>query len=284
MNRLVALGIGILLACGAGGPAPDPVGEPGTPATPGTPEPPAPSSGCEGQAAAPGVTNGSIEVAGVRRTFVLVLPSAAPAEPLPVYFVFHGMGGSGAQYRSWMRFESQAKTPAIFVYPDGLKDGQGSTGWPNTNGRDVAFFDALLAHVKTTACVDANRVFATGFSYGGIMSNTVGCARPAAVRAIAPLSGGLPWTVRCEKTPVAAFIAHGTGDETVALSSGEAARDQWRAANACGSETRSVTPAPCQSYQGCAAGHPVVWCAFDGGHEVPSWIYAGVMGFFESLP
>lgn len=275
MNRLAGIALGLLLACGAELSAP---GAPDSGTDPGTG-----AGGCEA-APTPGVTNGSLDVAGVRRTFVLVLPAADGGQALPVYFVFHGAGGSGAGYRSWMRFESQAAGPAVFVYPDGLPDDGGRTGWPNTGGRDVAFFDALLARVKARACVDERRVFATGFSYGGYMSNTVGCARAGVVRAVAPLSGGLPWSGSCARTRAAAWIAHGTTDATVTLSQGEGARDYWVGVNGCRSETQAIAPAPCRAYQGCAAGQPVVWCPFDGGHEVPTWVYGGVMGFFESLP
>jgi poly(3-hydroxybutyrate) depolymerase len=274
VKRLAVAGLGLLLACQAGVQAADPGGDPPT----------GPGGGCEGRTATPGVTNGSIDVAGVPRTYVLVLPAATPSTPLPIYFVFHGLGGSGAQYRSWMRFEREAQGDAIFVYPDGLPDGQGQTGWPDTGGRDVAFFDALLARLQATACADPRRVFVTGFSYGGYMSNTLGCRRAGVVRGIAPLSGGLPWAGSCNGQAAAAWIAHGIGDATVAFSQGEQARDHWLAANRCGTATRSVDPPPCQAYQGCAAGQPVVWCAFDGGHEVPPWVYAGVMEFFRSLP
>lgn len=273
MNRLAAMGLGLLLACGAEVSAPDP--DPGSG--------PVQTGGCDGRATTGGVTNGNIDVAGVRRTFVLVVPSAAPSQPLPVYFVFHGAGGSGEQYRRWMGFESQATGPAVFVYPDGLPDAGGRTGWPNTGGRDVAFFDALLAHVQARACTDPRRVFATGFSYGGYMSNTLGCARAGVVRAVAPLSGGLSSSRSCTRARAAAWIAHGTADPTVTLAQGEAARDYWVGVNGCQPETQAVAPAPCRSYQGCAAGQPVVWCPFDGQHEVPPWVYGGVMGFFESL-
>ncbi len=280
MNRLAGIALGLLLACGAelSTPAsnPDPGTDPGT--GPGTG-----SGACGSGAPAAGVTNGSLDVAGVRRTFVLVLPTAEAGEPLPVYFVFHGAGGTGQEFRNWMRFESNATRPGIFVYPDGLADSGGSTGWPNTGGRDVAFFDALLAHVKTRACVDEQRVFATGFSYGGYMSNTLGCARAGVVRAIAPLSGGLFSSRSCTRVPAAVWISHGTTDDPVPLTQGEAARNYWTSVNGCGSGTSAVEPAPCRSYQGCAAGNPVVWCQFDGGHEVPSWVYKGVMGFFEAL-
>ncbi len=269
MNRLASIGLGLLLACGASIDSADP--------------PTGPNGGCESPTATPGVTNGSITVDGVRRTYVLAVPAATPAAPLPVYFVFHGAGGSGANYRSWMRFEQNARSAAVFVYPDGLPDDEGRTGWPDTGGRDIAFFDALLARIQATTCTDPSRVFVTGFSYGGYMSNTVGCKRAAVVRGIAPLAGGLPWTGGCTGTGTAVWIEHGTRDPTVTLAQGERARDYWLGTNGCQSSTSPVDPVPCQTYQGCAAGDPVVWCAFDGVHEVPSWTYAAVMGFFDGL-
>jgi poly(3-hydroxybutyrate) depolymerase len=41
-------------------------------------------------------------------------------------------------------------------------------------GRDVAFVKALYAKLQGTLCIDETRVFSTGMSYGGIMSNTIG--------------------------------------------------------------------------------------------------------------
>jgi poly(3-hydroxybutyrate) depolymerase len=262
MNRANFLVCAVLVSCGDGVAA-------------------KPSSGCEAPTAAAGATNGSIEVNGVTRTYVLVVPSGSPRSPRPLVFGFHGLGGGGAGIRGYLGLESPAGGAAIFVYPDALSDG-GRTGWDDVGGRDLAFFDALAAKVQAEACVDARRIFVTGFSHGGYWSNTLGCKRSSLLRAIAPLSGGGPWGA-CGDRPVAAWVAHGTGDRTVLPSQGQGSRDHWLQVNHCGSSSAAVTPSPCISYDGCAPGEPVVWCAFDGGHEIPSWVGGAVWSFFGAL-
>jgi poly(3-hydroxybutyrate) depolymerase len=239
-----------------------------------------PSGGCEAPAVPAGVTAGSIVVNGTTRTFTLAVPAGDARTARPLVFVFHGAGGDGAGIRGYLKLEAAAAGQAIFVYPDGLADG-GSTGWPDTGGRDVAFFDALLAKLRAEACVDERSVFGTGFSYGGYMSNTLGCKRAGVVRAIAPLSGGGPWG-GCNGAPVAAWIAHGTADSTVSLSQGAASRDHWRGANGCASTSAAVAPSPCVAFDGCGP-NPVAWCPFDGGHTVPAWVGPAVWSFFDGL-
>ena len=241
------------------------------------------TDGCAAPAVAAGTyLAGSLTVAGTDRTYHLATPAGDPRKSRALVLVFHGAGGDGDGIRSYVGkpMESAAADEAVFVYPDGLSD-SGATGWPDTDGRDVAFVDALLAKLAGQLCYDPARVFATGFSYGGYMSNTLGCARAGVVRAIAPLSGGGPWQA-CNGQRVAAWIAHGTSDTAVAPSRGEASRDHWLSTNGCATTSQATTPSPCQSYDGCGT-NPVVWCAFPGGHTVESWEPPAVWGFFASL-
>jgi polyhydroxybutyrate depolymerase len=240
------------------------------------------SQGCAHPALAPGLTTGSIRVGDRDRTYVLSVPAADPRLPRAIVFGFHGLGGSGAGLQSFVGelMEEAAAGHAIFVYPDGLAAAWGSQ---DNVENDVALFDALLAKISGEGCVDARRVFATGFSAGGYMSNILGCARGALLRGIAPLSGGGEFLAgACPSSqPVAAFIVHGTGDYAVETWKGEAARDHWRDVAGCKTTTRAVDPRPCVAHDGC--NKPVVWCGFDGAHEVPAWAPAAVWAFFAAL-
>jgi len=250
----------------------------------GAPAGPSGTRGCTAPVVAAGsYSSGSVSVSATTRTYRLATPAGDPHTARALVLVFHGSGSNGDGIRGYIgrAMEAAAGDEAIFAYPDGLSDGS-ATGWPDTGGRDVAFVDALLAQLATELCYDPARVFAAGFSYGGYMSNTLGCARAGVVRAIAPLSGGGPWQT-CNGQPVAAFIAHGTGDGTVAPSQGQASRDHWLAADGCGSTFHATSPSPCQAYDGCAH-DPVVWCAFTGGHEVQAWEPPAVWAFFAGLP
>ncbi len=57
----------------------------------------------------------------------------------------------------------------IFVAPN--RYSAEDNGWPNTNGRDMDFLRAMLDKFSNNElCIDQQRIFSTGFSYGGMMS------------------------------------------------------------------------------------------------------------------
>jgi polyhydroxybutyrate depolymerase len=240
------------------------------------------TSGC-GLANVPtGMQSKMITVSGVSRHYQLLVPSTYDASrPTRLIFVFHGLGGDGDQIRAYFGFEAEAGGQALFVYPDGLVvPAQGTTGWAES---DLAFFDAMVSEISASHCVDAKRIFAAGHSYGAYMSNLVGCERGDVVRAIAPVSGGLVAAAAC-KGPVAAWLAHGDMDTTVAQSEGIAARDHWIGANGCASTSKPTMPSPCVAYDGCSANHPVTWCSFSGGHfPLPAFTQQAIWDFFKVL-
>ena len=247
-----------------------------------------PTGGC-GKPASSGVTTGSIIVAGTKRTYVLSIPSGYdPSKPLPLAFGFHGRTGDGASARSFTGVETAAGGKAIFVYPDGLTvtpSNPKDTGWDlSAGGRDVALFDALVTELSRTLCVDSKKIYAFGFSFGGYMSNALGCARGKVLRAIAPVAGG-PSTSGCTGA-VAAWIEHADDDPTVNISEGTKSRDFWVKQSGCdATKSTKVPPDPCIAYAGCSVGAPVVWCErTTGGHSWPIFAGAGIWNFYTSLP
>lgn len=239
-----------------------------------------------GSATAPkGVTNGTIQVNGASRAYVLSIPSGYdPAQRWPLVFAFHGLGGSGMLARAYFRIEQAAAGAAIFVYPSGVPQptSGGQPAWDlSASGADVAYFDALLAKLSADYCVDAARVFAAGHSYGAYFTNRLGCARGNVLRAIAPVSGGPP-SGTCQGE-VGAFVVHGTNDPTVLFPQGEATHAWWTRANACAATTMPVDPSPCVAHDGCRPDQPVVWCVHQDMHNWPSFAGAGIWSFFASF-
>jgi poly(3-hydroxybutyrate) depolymerase len=244
-----------------------------------------PSTGCGNAAAPTGVINGTIDAASLTRTYVLSVPEGYdPNTPIPLVFAWHGRGGNGTLARNYFGIEQQAAGGAIFVYPDGLQVDLGGTGWELQPGnRDLALFDALLAELAATYCIDEDRVFSTGHSFGGYFSNTLGCYRSDVLRAIAPVAGGGPHWPGCSGS-VSAWLTHGINDAVVNFTEGENSRNHWLAADGCGSTTAAVSPSPCEAYDGCSAGTAVTWCPHGGGHEWPAFAAGGIWGFFASAP
>jgi len=171
----------------------------------------------------------------------------------------------------------------ILVYPDALGT---PTAWDMQGAEDTDFFDTLLDLMSTTYCIDEARIFATGHSSGGYFTNTLACQRGDVLRAIGPVSGGGPFVFGTTCTgQVAAWITHGTADETVALTNGESSRDYWAEQNGC-DVTQTTVPSPdypCVEYTGCDAGFPVRWCEHPGGHDWPTFVPQGLYDFFASF-
>jgi polyhydroxybutyrate depolymerase len=243
------------------------------------------SDGCGRSGAATGVLSSEqIEIEGTARTYVLSIPTDYQANrAYPLVFAWHGLGGSGSGARAYFRIEQQGKGNALFVYPDGLPNDDGNAGWDlAVNGVDVTLFDELVTKIGASHCVDRSRVFSTGHSFGGFFTERLGCSRGEALRAIAPVAGGPPFggMTNCTSS-VAAWITHGSNDETVEIETGEAGRDLWLEANGCGMTTTTTAPEPCVAYDGCQ--EPVHWCVHEDGHNWPSFAGAAIWSFFSSL-
>lgn len=239
----------------------------------------------------------TINVNGLSRQYFVVLPANYDAnKPYPVVYAWHYRGGTAAGllngYPGPFYGVKTGFPNAIYVAGQGLDSGTGDSGtdygWPNTNGQDVNFTKALVTWVNGNFCVDESRLFSTGMSYGGMMSDTLGCQMPDVFRALGVMSGSLfaGYGQKCVNHPVAAWFTHGDADTTVAISGDVTARDQFITDNGCDTaNTQSVVldaNTTCTIYNSCTAGnYPVVWCPVGGeGHAIPSWAGAEIAKFF----
>jgi polyhydroxybutyrate depolymerase len=305
----------LLVACGSGSPvsteegdrAPEANGGPLTPSAP----PVAPAVTTSADAQAPHVALAStgcgasspppsgtyqFEVGGTQRSYIVSLPDRYdPNKPHRLVLAWHGLGVSAAEVAApinaggagFFGMLAEADDSAIFVAGQGLAADLGLPGWPDTDGRDVAFARQLIVRLAQQYCLDETRIFSAGMSYGAVMTNRLGCALGDTLRAIASMSGAGPLLVgaptpRCTGQ-VAVWLSHGTRDDVMPLSSGERSRDYWRDANHCAHDTEPTQPSPCITHRGCDAGFPVTWCAFDGGHERPGFSPKALWQFFAQF-
>jgi len=244
------------------------------------------SPGCGGD---PSAIPPTLEIDGKEREFIVALPEDYDHDHLySLIFAWHAAGTDGALARSYYQVEESSAGKAIVVYPDGLPTPEGQTGWDlDADGYDLVFFDELYEQLTDNLCIDLDRVFSTGHSFGGFMSNSVGCYRGDLIRAIAPVAGGGPTGTGVCRGSVAAWIAHGKVDGIVSISMGEDSRDHWLHENTCGEVNRPTTPSPCVIYPGCNEGYPVVWCAHEevgsDGHLWPTWAGPAIWSFFDSI-
>jgi len=246
------------------------------------------SNGC-GVTNAPADGRQTIDVAGMQREFIVAVPDGYDANTAhKLIFAWHGqtITASHIDAIGYYGLESLAGGTSIFVAAQGLdtSTGVGGVGWDNMNGRDIAFTRAMLAQLRASYCIDNDRIFAVGMSYGGIMSNNVGCAMGDEFRAIAPMAGlgpiGVP--MPCVEQ-VAVWMAYGDMDQLVPANYIDRSRDHWVGANHCDATTQPIGGNGCVAYDGCDAGHPMTWCSFAGGHTAPSFASAEIWAFFSQF-
>lgn len=238
--------------------------------------------GTAGCGKAPTLTSGThtIQSGGQTRSYILRVPAGYDSNhPYRLIFGFHWRGGTandvdsgGTDGYNWSyyglrRLADNANNGTIFVAPQGI-----GNGWANSGGQDVAFVDAMVNQIESGLCVDTAQVFSAGFSYGGGMSYALACSRATVFRAVAVYSGANLSGCNGGTQPVAYMGLHGIRDNVLPISSGRELRDTFVRANGCtgqnppepayGSLTHIIT-----AYSGCRSGYPVVWAAFDGGHD-----------------
>ena len=246
--------------------------------------------GSEGCGEDPAGISHTLDVDGQSRTFELYLPpDYDPSQAYPLVFAWHGGGSTGAWAQSYFGIEEQPGADVVVVYPDGLEDAYGSTGWEvDPEGHDFVFFDDLSAYLEANLCIDKTRLFSAGFSWGAYFSNSLGCYRADALNAFASVAGGPP-RPKDEEDPMyygdcngqaAAWVAHGTADNFIPLFEGENARDVFVVNNGCQQTSSPTDPDPCVAYDGCTT--PVLWCQHEGGHDWPDFAPAGIWQFFSS--
>ena len=143
---------------------------------------------------------------------------------------------------------------------------------------DLALADAVVAQIEQNFCIDTNRIYAHGWSFGGSMSYRTACSRPLGgtgsatwgVRAIAVYSGA-QLSGNCTPTaPVAYYGSHGTHDSVLKLRQPGIAhcrRTSPRPTAARGRATKVNSGAHvCTTLTGCKTGYPLEFCSFNGDH------------------
>jgi poly(3-hydroxybutyrate) depolymerase len=167
-----------------------------------------------------------------------------------------------------------AKQPAIFIAPD--TDPAGAL-WDYN--KDNVYFDDLLKLLTDNLCIDENRVFTTGFSYGAMMSFGLSNGKASKLRAAVTMAPS-QFGPSAASGPIAYMSTTGMSDTTCAwgnaTSGGEGCVMTHAKANGCTIPSSFPTAAKgskkyvCYDFEGCMAGYPVKVCTFDGPHTPSS--------------
>jgi polyhydroxybutyrate depolymerase len=268
------------------------------------------------------VARKSIEYAGSTRHYLISIPPKYSSEHrYPLLLVFHGGGGNPEQVLQSSDIVARAtKENWILVAPGGSgrfanrlltwNVGFGFGYAMRNHVDDIGFVRYLLEQLKASYSVDANRIYATGISNGGILCHLLAAKLPDQIAAIAPIvatAGGrareqAQWTVPVTPRQSVSVIAFNgaldqrvpeqggwqkkaTGHDPVEMWSVKQTIDFWVQHDRC-SQTPTVENNEARqyrrvSYSACRAGSEVVqYVLLNQGHAWPG----GKKGYWRADP
>lgn len=249
----------------------------------------------------------SIDSNNLERSYIVHLPSAYEKnKSWPVVFNFHGGGGNPNNHMKITKMNSQSDASGfIVVYPAGTglfenkfltwNAGACCSSGDFKNVDDVKFVEDMIAKLSSDFNIDDKRIYAIGWSNGGMMANTLACRLSDKIAAIG-LVGATTAIDDCQTDrPVSVIQIHGKLDpcvpyedsyecggcfdklidrkaKTFSCMPAKELEIDWLKRNNCGSEKTTVYEnggANCQSYL-CDNKSEVQFCLIDGaGHIWP---------------
>ena len=135
---------------------------------------------------------------GQNRSFIVYVPSTYDGSTqVPIVFNFHGGAGTSSDF---INYENDMRPIAdtanfIAVYPQAAVDPtDGSYSWLHktpTTHNDVNFIEAIIDTLINDYNIDNDRVYACGYSEGGLFSYELGCRLNNRIASFASVSGSM---------------------------------------------------------------------------------------------
>lgn len=246
-------------------------------------------------AAETGQVNLTLESDGQQRSYVRYIPASYnPNVAASLVLNLHGFAGWASQQAEMSGWNAVADEGGfIVVYPQGTgRPLRWNTGAPfSTDAEvsvDVAYIADLLDALEAELCIDPARIYVSGMSNGGGMSNTLVCQLSDRIAAMGSVAGAQnAYDQPCETTrPVPVIAFHGT-DDTIVPYNGQINNnftfppimdwvDGWAERNGCEDTPATITgddeavypvggAATAVQYLSCDDEAEVVFYTIDGG-------------------
>ena len=184
----------------------------------------------------------SIVYDGINRDYVLYIPDSYDGtSSVPLMLNFHGFGGSASDYmqEADMRSLSEADT-FILIYPQGIcLDGLShwnacpSGGDNKSDADDFGFVESMITEISSQYNVDMERIYAAGYSNGGMMAYGLANYKSDLIAAVASVSGVMLDCTGSTNHPMPVVHLHGTLDGVLPYngssdwSSAQSTLDYW---------------------------------------------------------
>ena len=234
----------------------------------------------------PSVANRKLNVGGAERAYRLYTPpDSQDAGPVPLLLALHGSGNTAESLVDASELDEAADAGGFIVaYPQAVGISW-NAGFCCTTGRgdpaaDVRFLDQLVADVVASRRIDESRIYAVGFSAGGMMAYRLACDLAGRFAGVGALAASMVLEDCRPSRAVSVIAIHGTADDVVPYAGGRidggatkpaspatAVAEWWASKNACPDarpvEVRGLVSVA--AWNGCAAGTSVRLVTVDGG-------------------
>ena len=179
---------------------------------------------------------------GINRVYVLYIPNSYDGtSAVPVLFNFHGFGDNASDYMNNADMRAVAESDTfILVYPQGsCSDGSSHwnpcpTGGDNkSTADDVGYVESMISEISSQYNVDIKRIYAAGYSNGGMMAYGLANYKSDLIAAVASVSGAMLDCIGSTSHPMPVVHLHGTSDGVLPYngssdwSSAQSTLDHW---------------------------------------------------------
>ncbi|MEJ6776159.1 MAG: PHB depolymerase family esterase [Crocinitomicaceae bacterium] len=158
---------------------------------------------------------------GLNREYVLYIPNSYDGTSVVSLLVnFHGFGGSASEFMSYADMRSLAESDTfILAYPQGSCL-DGSSHWNacplgadnKSNADDFGFVESMINEISSQYNVDMERIYAAGYSNGGMMAYGLANYKSDLIAAVASVSGVMLDCIGPTSHPMPVVNLHGTSD------------------------------------------------------------------------
>tara|TARA_Y100000385_G_C13082022_1_gene634463 strand:+ start:1129 stop:1998 length:870 start_codon:yes stop_codon:yes gene_type:complete len=158
---------------------------------------------------------------GINREYIIYVPKSYDrTSSIPLVLNFHGFGGSASEFMNYADMRSLAESEIfILAYPQG-SNLNGASHWnacPTGNGNkstadDFGFIESMINEISSSYNLDMKRLYAAGYSNGGMMAYGLAHYKSDLIAAVASVSGAMLDCLGPTSHPIPIIHFHGTSD------------------------------------------------------------------------
>lgn len=158
---------------------------------------------------------------GINREYIIYVPKSYDrTSSIPLVLNFHGFGGSASEFMNYADMRSLAESENfILAYPQGSYL-NGASHWnpcPTGSGNksttdDFGFIESMINEISSRYNLDMERLYAAGYSNGGMMAYGLAHYKSDLIAAVASVSGAMLDCLGPTSHPIPIIHFHGTSD------------------------------------------------------------------------